>query len=182
MALPATRAPKREGLPNAMRPNEDKFMTVLESSEVIAEIKAVQQEANDTTTILPWYTRDYEPDEMELMGDTELNQFVDEFYDEPAGELIETAPPNIWTAEAYFDPRTRSNHLSGCEGQDGSLAPTLPFNIETHVRRMSARLHAQEPAAAKQEASFNIDQEHPSSVPSELDRFNIGDYLIDDEL
>ena len=60
-------------------------------SEVMAQRKAAQQ-TKQNAKAGPWYKRDYEAEEAEIMGDTELSLLLDDFYGKTAEKLDGKAP------------------------------------------------------------------------------------------
>lgn len=141
-----------------MNPDEYDWVTGLEPPAVMAERKAVQQEEDDAKANLPWYMRDYEADEMELMGDTELDQLLDDFYGEPAGELKRKTPEGTSPVERY-------HHESPSGVPDShsvSATDTIPYDGQSACKSRDPRLYWKHPfgCGCNQRIAFCSGQNH----------------------
>lgn len=86
-SLPTLSAPKREEPPDPVNPDEYDWTTGLEMSEAMADREAAQKTKKNARASPPWYKRDYEAEEAEIMGDTELSLLLDDFYGKTAEKL-----------------------------------------------------------------------------------------------
>lgn len=107
----------------------------------MAEREVAQQEEKDAKANLPWYTRDYEADEMNLMSDTELNQLLDDFYGESAEKLSGKAPEKASPVERY-----RHKFQTGLlEKHAVSFEETIPYDSQTVCKSLDPRLYRKHP-------------------------------------
>lgn len=159
-ALPNLRAPEREEPTEPGNPAEYDWATGNELSEVIAGRTAAQQTKHNARASPAWYTRDYEPEEAELMGDTELNQLLDDFYGETTAGEPDGKPPEetsaLWYKHAipvnnsipyigrsgcvFLDPRVYVKHPWGCGCNQESQS--APAEITSVPAKSTAEAHA----------------------------------------
>lgn len=152
--MPTLRAPERDEPPDPVDSDEYGWATGVEPSEAMAEKKATQETKHDATTSLPWYVRDYEAEETNLIGGTELNQLLDDFYGETAGKpdektprktsvLVERDRPELPSVLPYTHAILSKNSVP-CNGRSvcASLDPTLyikhPFSCGCNQGSRSA--------------------------------------------
>lgn len=91
-ALSIPKALEPEKSSKTMDPAVSERTTGLKPLEVMAKRKRDQQEEDEGEANLPWYTRDYDSDELGLMGDTDLDKVLDAFYDEGAKDSERKGP------------------------------------------------------------------------------------------
>lgn len=125
-----------------MYPDEADWVTGLRPFEGVAERNAAQQTENIAKASLSWYKRDYEADQMELMGDSELNQVLDDFYDESAGEPNGKIPgQSLPPAELY-----RPQLLNGMPDNHSVLVKnSVPYDVQSVCNSLDPRLYLKNP-------------------------------------
>lgn len=109
----------------------------------MVERKAIRGKEYHAKASLPWYIRDYEADEMELMGDIELGQLLDDFYGEPAGELNEKAPretPPFKQLRQELPSGFLYNHAAPIEN-------SIPHDYQSVCKSLDPRLYLKHPFA-----------------------------------
>ena len=125
-----------------MYPDESDWVTGLRPFEGMVERNVAQLTENNAKASLSWHIRAYEADKIELMGDSELEQVLDDFYGESAGEqngktLGESLPP----AERYR--RQLPNGLP--DNHSVPVKNSVPYDGQSVCNFLDPRLYLKHP-------------------------------------
>lgn len=166
-ALSIITAREPEKSSNTMNPPASKRTTGLKPLEVGTKRKIDQQEEDEGEANLPWYTRDYDADELGLMGDIELDKVLNEFYDESTKDSKGKSPEDNIPAK-----RCRREPQSGVPDiQFTSVEETITHNDQLVCKSLDPRVYQKHPFGCRCNETS-----HPASVATTSVSDNPTDY------